>query len=182
MPARWSPRNEPATAGVAPCPARTRVVPGAAAVVVRRAALDEILPLRHAELRAGLPRDAARFDGDDEPSTIHVGAFLSAGEVVGCATFVRRPLDAEPGWQLRGMATRADRVRRGVGARVLAVAEALVPHDAGGTLLWCNARVPAVAFYRAQGWEPISAEFDIPTAGPHRRMRKRRDAPPGAVC
>jgi hypothetical protein len=35
---------------------------------------------------------------------------------------------------------------------------------------WCNARVVALAFYRAQGWIVISDEYDIPTAGPHRRM------------
>jgi GNAT superfamily N-acetyltransferase len=143
-------------------------------VTVRRATLDEILPLRHAELRPGLPLATARFEGDDDPSTVHVGAFLPSGDVVGCATVVARPLDGEAGWQLRGMATRADLVRRGIGARVLAVAEALVRREPGSCLLWCNARVAAVPFYRAQGWVVVSDVFEVPTVGPHHRMRVRR--------
>jgi GNAT superfamily N-acetyltransferase len=142
-------------------------------VSVRRASLDEIVALRHAELRAGLPREAAHFDGDDEPETIHVGAFADDGSAVGCASLMRRPLDGVDAWQLRGMATRADHLRRGIGARVLALIEATAGDP---PLLWCNARVPAVAFYASQRWTVISDVFDIPTAGPHRRMRKLRRA------
>jgi hypothetical protein len=40
-------------------------------------------------------------------------------------------------------------------------------------LLWCNARVPAVPFYREMGWAVVSEPFEIPTAGPHVRMVKR---------
>ena len=40
-------------------------------------------------------------------------------------------------------------------------------------LLWCNARTPAVPFYRKLGWQVVSEEFLIPTAGPHFRMMKR---------
>jgi GNAT superfamily N-acetyltransferase len=136
-------------------------------VIVRRATLDEILALRHAELRTGLPRETARFDGDDEPATVHVGAF-DGDAVVGCASFMRRPYDGRPAWQLRGMATRADRRGTGVGAAVLRFGVELVRRVT--PLLWCNARVPAVPFYERQGWTIMSDVFDIPTAGPHRVM------------
>jgi predicted GNAT family N-acyltransferase len=138
---------------------------------VRRAALAEVIQLRHAELRPGLPRAAAEFDGDDEAATIHVGAFDCDGAVVGCASVVRRALDGEDAWQLRGMATRADRVREGIGARVLATALAEVGGAGGSRLVWCNARAAAVGFYRRQGWRVISDVFDVPTVGPHYRMR-----------
>ena len=45
-------------------------------------------------------------------------------------------------------------------------------------LFWCNARVPALAFYQRQGWQIMSEQFDIPTAGPHRKMTKRLYSPP----
>jgi N-acetylglutamate synthase-like GNAT family acetyltransferase len=140
-------------------------------VTVRRATLAEIIALRHAELRPGLPRASAAFDGDDDPTTIHVGAFDGDRTVVGCASLMRRPLDGEDAWQLRGMAVRADRVREGIGARVLATTVADARDTGGPRLLWCNARIAAVPFYEQQGWRVISDVFDVPTVGPHRKMR-----------
>ena len=139
---------------------------------VRRATLAEILPLRHAVLRPGRPLATAHFDGDDEPTTVHLAAVLDAsGEVVGCATLLPRPHEQQPGWQLRGMATRADLARRGVGSAMLAAAEDLV-RAAGGTLLWCNARLAAVPFFASAGWRVVSDEFDVPGIGPHHVMTK----------
>lgn len=141
---------------------------------IRRAALDEILALRHAELRAGLPLESAHFDGDEDPRTLHFGAFLAAtGEAVGCATLVPRPWEKTPGWQLRGMATRADLARGGVGSALLRFALETLRAERGPVLVWCNARVPAVPFYARQGWEVVSDVFDIPTAGPHHVMVRR---------
>ncbi len=39
--------------------------------------------------------------------------------------------------------------------------------DAGGTELWCNARMAAVGFYRRAGFEVVSEEFDVPGIGAH---------------
>jgi GNAT superfamily N-acetyltransferase len=64
-----------------------------------------------------------------------------------------------PGWQ-----------GRGVGRSLLQYAEALL---AGDRLWWCNARASAIGFYERQGWTVVSEVFDIPTAGPHRRMIRR---------
>jgi GNAT superfamily N-acetyltransferase len=140
-------------------------------MVVRRAALDEIIGLRHAELRAGLPFGAARFDGDDEPETLHVAA-IDDDAVVGCASFMRRPYEGRAAYQLRGMATRADRRGTGVGAAVLRFGVGALRGDTA--LLWCNARVAAVPFYERQGWTVVSDVFDIPTAGPHHVMTRAR--------
>ncbi len=143
-------------------------------MLVRRATLGEIVALRHRELRAGLPRTSAAFDGDDEPATIHTGAF-DGDDVVGCASWMCRPYDGARAYQLRGMATRADRVGGGIGRAVLRFGEHEVATTTGIHLLWCNARVPAVAFYERLGWRVVSEPFDVPTAGPHRVMR--RDLP-----
>ena len=129
--------------------------------------VERILPLRHAVLRAGLPFDAARFDGDDEPDALHLAA-LHDGDVIGCATLISRPLDDAPARQLRGMAT--DPAWRGRGAGRALLEE--VHRHAGTATLWCNARLPAVPFYQRLGWRIISDRFDVPTAGPHHRMRR----------
>lgn len=140
---------------------------------LRRATRDEILPLRHAELRAGLPVESARFDGDDDPATRHYGAFLPAsGENVGCVSCMRVPREGADAWQVRGMATRGDLVRRGIGHVLLSFAVAALRAEDGPRLLWCNARTTALGFWEHEGWTVASDVFDIPGVGPHRVMRR----------
>lgn len=140
------------------------------ALVLRRAAIGEILALRHAVLRPGLPRAEAEFAGDDAPTTRHFGAFDGA-DALCCLTVVRADRAGEPGWQLRGMATRDDLRGRGVGRALLAWAEAALAAE-GIHDLWCNARVEAVGFYERLGWRVVSEPFDIPGVGPHRVMTR----------
>jgi GNAT superfamily N-acetyltransferase len=142
-------------------------------LTVRPAAVDELVDLRHRVLRAGLPRDAAVFPGDELPTSLHFGAFDAANNAVGCGTFHRSQWENAPAWQLRGMAT-DDRFRgRGVGAVVLQLGEEMARRDADSIRqLWCNARIAAVPFYRRAGWSVVSEAFEIPTAGVHFRMTK----------
>lgn len=146
--------------------------PTAAPVIIRPARIEEILALRHAVLRPGRPLATARFDGDGEPETRHYGAF-ERSEVVACASVMRRVWDGGPAWQIRGMATRPDRRRRGLGGRLLDWIESDLTGAGAPPLLWCNARVEAAPFYAKHGWQIASAPFDIPDVGPHVRMLKR---------
>jgi GNAT superfamily N-acetyltransferase len=150
------------------------IVVGARPVTLRRAALAEILPLRHRELRPGLPVAAAAFEGDDATATRHFGAFLAeTGENVGCLSLMAAPWRGEAALQLRGMATRADLARRGIGSALLRFVEADVRATGGPRLLWCNARLAAVPFYEGLGWTVASPRFDIPSVGPHHVMVRR---------
>jgi GNAT superfamily N-acetyltransferase len=141
-------------------------------ITIRRAALAEILDLRHAVLRPGLPRDTAHFAGDAEPATHHFGAFAET-RCLGCASFVLNAWEGQPAWQLRGMATAPDRQRQGIGTRLLGFALDDLSRSAPLRLFWCNARVPAAPFYQRNGWEIRSEVFDIPTVGPHYKMVRR---------
>jgi GNAT superfamily N-acetyltransferase len=138
-------------------------------IVCRRAAVAEILPLRHRILRAGLPFEAARFEGDSDPATRHYAAV--AGEVpVGCLTLMPSAWEGRPAWQLRGMATDANEQRRGLGRQLLEAAVADARAAAPERIVWCNARTSAVGFYAKLGWQVVSEPFDVPTAGPHVKM------------
>jgi hypothetical protein len=55
---------------------------------------------------------------------------------------------------------------------MLVYADQIISEASDLHLLWCNARLPAVGFYEKQGWITISDTFEIPTAGPHRKMKK----------
>lgn len=133
-----------------------------------------IRPLRHAVLRPGQPVSASAYPLDDDPQTLHLAAYDDTGAVVGCATFFPEPLDGEPAWRLRGMAT-APAVRgQGYAGEMLARGlEEL--RERGVRLLWCNARTSAVGFYERFGFERLGAEFDIPALGPHYLLVLRLD-------
>jgi GNAT superfamily N-acetyltransferase len=124
-----------------------------------------------AVLRPGQPPDAALYVGDDAVASVHLGAY-DGDELVGVASLYAesRPDGPTPGWRLRGMATAPSHRRRGVGRAVL---DACLRHaaDEGGTEVWCNARLVAVPFYEAAGFEVVSDEFEIAGIGPHHVMR-----------
>ena len=148
-------------------------------ITICRVSIGMIIGLRHRLLRAGMPREAAQFPGDEEESTWHVGLFYPCPSdenvpVASCASFMLDPYNGEPAWRLRGMCTETQYQGRGFGGRLLATTEAEILAGSDVRLFWCNARVPALAFYERHGWKVDSDVFDIPTAGPHRRMVKRR--------
>jgi GNAT superfamily N-acetyltransferase len=142
---------------------------------VRRVPPEATFALRHRVLRSHEPLEALRLAGDDDPRAAHLAAVGPGGEAVGTAVVFPEapPWDpaAERAWRVRGMATDEAWRNQGVGAAVLA---AVVDHvrRSGGGLLWCNARLPAAAFYRRAGFEAVGDPWDEPHIGPHVAMRR----------
>ena len=140
--------------------------------LVRQISAEETIELRWPILRSGLPRESAVFEGDDRPDTCHFGAF-SGPSLMGVATVLRAPLPEQPerlpAMQLRGMAVREEARGLGCGSALVRTCE-LEARLHEMNMLWCNARSPAVEFYRRHGFETLGGEFEIPTAGPHWRM------------
>lgn len=132
---------------------------------IRPVTAEEVRPLRHTVLRPGQAFEETVYAGDD--AGVHLGAF-DGDRLVGIASLYEeaRPDGPAGGWRLRGMATDIGVRGGGFGAALLA---GCVEHvaGAGGTELWCNARMPAVGFYRRAGFEVVSEEFDVPGIGPH---------------
>jgi GNAT superfamily N-acetyltransferase len=142
-------------------------------VRVAQVAAKVTFALRQQVLRPHETVAQMALSGDDHPDAGHFAARAADGSVVGTAT-VRREAppwaaDAPDAWRLRGMATAEGWRGYGIGGRILA---AIVDHvsSRGGGLLWCNARVPAVAFYRRAGLETRGEEWDEPHIGPHVAM------------
>ena len=153
-------------------------------VRVERVPSDVGLPLRHRVLRAHQPIDELRSPDDDHPDTGNFVAF--AGDEVVSTASVRREAppwapEAPRAWRLRGMATAEEWRGRGVGAEVL---DAVVGHvrDHGGGLLWCNARVRAVAFYQRGGFRTRGEEWVEPVIGPHIAMEREVDPSPSSAA
>ncbi|MBL7487813.1 GNAT family N-acetyltransferase [Frankia sp. AgB1.9] len=136
-------------------------------VRLERVSVEATLELRQRVLRPHLTPAELVFPHDREPDTAHVVALLADGTVVGTASVLHEgsPWGA-PGWRLRGMAT-DERVRgQGIGSRLLS---ATIDHvrGQGGGLLWCNARVRAVPFYRRAGLETRGEPWEEPLIGSH---------------
>lgn len=138
--------------------------------MIRRVDALTIRPLRRAILRPTRPPEASVYAQDDETGTVHLAAYDDGGDVVGCVTVFAQQTDDEPlAWRLRGMATTPEARGQGVGAALLAAAIDAV-RAAGAPLLWCNARESAEGFYARYGFVPVGELFEVPVAGPHRRM------------
>jgi predicted N-acetyltransferase YhbS len=125
-------------------------------IEVRRAAAEEVRPLRLAVLRPDAPMVPSAYDL--ESTTVHIGAF-DGETVVGCATVFPEASDEEPlAWRLRGMAVDPAYQGQGIGGRVLDAATHAAA-AAGAPLIWANGRVTAMAFYQRLGWEAVGNVF-----------------------
>lgn len=137
--------------------------------IVRRATAEEVWPLRHAVLRAGLSFETAQFDGDLGGATWHFGAF-DGRDILCCLSLFQSTWNNSDAWQLRGMATAATHQRLGLGQLLLMFAINAARQEKPSWPFWCNARTTAIGFYEQAGWSIETAIFDIPTAGPHVKM------------
>jgi predicted GNAT family N-acyltransferase len=142
----------------------------------REATAGEVRPLRQDILIAGTDRTTAVFDGDDDPATRHFALFEN-DRMIACVSFMRTSAadgEGRRAWQLRGMAVTRDWQRRGVGSRLLLLAERAMEEIDPAVRFWCNAREAAAGFYERHGWRRDGKRFDIPGVGPHYRMGKAR--------
>jgi predicted GNAT family N-acyltransferase len=138
-------------------------------MIYRIATIDEILPLRRDVLRPGKSLEEARFNGDDDPRTVHFVA-IEEEKVVGCLSMMVAPWEGREAWQLRGMAVSKESRGTGVGATLLEMACMMVLVKEDLHAIWCNARTEAVGFYKKQGWKTVGDEFAIEGVGPHYKM------------
>ncbi len=140
-------------------------------IEVRALPLEEILPLRHAVLRAGRPFETARYANDTDSDACHLGAYRN-GELLAVGSLYVAEMPDRPGIaaiQIRGVATSPEARGTGLGSALMAAAKDFA-RKKGAQILWCNARVSAAEFYRKLGYEIVSDEFEIPHIGPHYLM------------
>jgi GNAT superfamily N-acetyltransferase len=133
-------------------------------VLLERVPVEVVRPLRLDVLRAGMPPEAAVFEGDDHPEAAHFDIRRrDTGDVLSVGTIYPDPPPWDPdrdgAWRIRGMATKDGERGNGYGRDVL---DALVHHalERGGTLAWCNARIGATEFYRRAGFVTTGEVFD----------------------
>ena len=135
----------------------------------------EVRPLRLEVLRSGMVNQTVHFDGDDDPTTIHLGAFDQDQNNVGVSTWMQRPFplaEEHKALQLRGMATAVNVQGKGIGALLL-VAGQSHGREIGAHLIWANARDAALNFYNRHGYSTVGEGFiETVTQLPHHKVVK----------
>ncbi len=137
-------------------------------IEIRIVSAKETLFIRQSVLRDGKPLENCSFVGDNELSSLHLGAFLEE-KLIGIVSLIKNPnpiFQEKNQVQLRGMAVLPDHRNRHIADKLLRVSEIKL-QEKRPTFLWCNARENAVGFYEKFGFTIRGNKFEIPEIGPH---------------
>lgn len=140
---------------------------------VKQINAKDTYPIRHPILRSGKPIETCAFRGDDLASTIHLGLF-DKDNLIGVASFMKNThhvFAKKKQYQLRGMAILQVFQGKGLGNILLSHGEELLQQN-NVELIWCNARILAINFYRRGHYKTKGVSFDIPNIGMHYLMYK----------
>ena len=142
-------------------------------VNIRKVDAERIRPLRHSELRKGQDFSTTSYLKHYEIDTFHI-AYISNEKIVTCATFYPEKstkIKIENAYRLRGVATDSRFKRKGYASNLMAESfKELKKRDCN--MVWCNARLVAVDFYKSVGFKITGELFDIKGIGPHYYMYK----------
>lgn len=117
------------------------------------------------------------FPGDHDSTTKHFGAEDENKTLVGIVSVFKNshPIETNAQWQLRFMATTESVRGLGVGKKLVQAVESYCrscKQSATPNQLWANARLHALGFYRACGFQEYGDIFELPEIGPHQLIIK----------
>jgi predicted N-acetyltransferase YhbS len=134
---------------------------------------EEIQQLRNEVLWPHKTFENCVLDTDRLPNTFHFGVKID-GLTVATVTLQQEKSDRlqqEKQYRLRAMAVREGYRGQGIGDAIVE-AGFIYLRELGVEVIWCDARVAALNFYRRLQFEELEEEYDIPIIGLHRFMWK----------
>ena len=137
---------------------------------------EKIRPLRHSELRKGQDFSTTSYLEDYEVDTFHMACIVDE-KIVTCASFYPEKsikIISDNAYRLRGMATASNFQRKGYATDLMSESFKELKNR-NCDVVWCNARLVAVDFYKSAGFNIIGEIFDIEAIGPHYYMYKEID-------
>jgi GNAT superfamily N-acetyltransferase len=126
------------------------------------------LKLRCSILRPHQTEVDCIYPGDNDANTKHFGAFINS-QLVGIISIYKQDcieFYKLEGYQIRAMATIEEVRGKGIGLKLLQLAE-LYAFSNKAAYIWANARVSAKVFYQKAGYEADLKEFVLKDIGPH---------------
>tara|TARA_R100000935_G_C2770178_1_gene137335 strand:- start:102 stop:560 length:459 start_codon:yes stop_codon:yes gene_type:complete len=142
--------------------------------LIKEISAETTYEVRSPVLRPGRPPAECVFDGDNNPTTFHLGLY-EENELIGVASFMKNISKSflfKNQFQLRGMAVLPFYKGKGYGAALLQEGEIRIKKFTEDPFLWFNARDYAVGFYEKYGYKTFGEKFDIPGVCPHIVMYK----------
>ena len=142
-------------------------------VEINKVDAEKVRSLRHSELRKGQDFSTTSYLRDYEEDTFHMACIVDE-KIVTCATFYPEKsikIKSNNAYRLRGMATDSNFQRKGYASELMKESfKELKKRECD--ILWCNARLVAVDFYKSVGFKITGELFDIEGIGPHYYMYK----------
>ncbi|WP_370214973.1 GNAT family N-acetyltransferase [Mesoflavibacter profundi] len=131
-------------------------------------------PVRHPVLRTGRPIEDCKLTFDDHQDTFHLGLYFKnkLSGVVSLMKLNNEKFEEQNQYRLRGMGVLEEFQGYGFGRSLVETAQTIVKQK-GAKLLWFDARLIAVGFYKKLGFTIIGDQFEVPKVGPHYVMYKR---------
>ena len=141
-------------------------------IQIKEISAKETFPVRLEVLRKNIPLPF-EFKGDFDENTFHLGAFKNDKLIAVSSYMMAENKNFEGNQcQLRGMATLTE--YQGFGAGKLMLEKAVqILKEKNNNILWCNARIVAVDFYKKQGFQTFGEKFEISPVGEHYVMFKK---------
>ena len=133
----------------------------------------QVRPLRSLVLRPGLPIETTYYKQDKHIDTIHLASIINK-EIISIGTFYPENnsiLKSKNGYRLRGMATHPGFRRNSAATKLMKESFTLLKLKKCD-VIWCNARLIALDFYKSLGFKINGKEFNIKDIGPHFKMWK----------
>lgn len=140
---------------------------------IKVVAAKDIRPLRNLVLRPNLPIETTYYDLDNDIETFHLASIMD-NTIISIGTFYPEndiELQTKNGYRLRGMATHPKFRRKSAATKLMKESFVLLK-EKKCDVLWCNARLVAVEFYKSLGFKITGKIFNIPSIGPHYKMYK----------
>ncbi len=120
-------------------------------IEIRKATLDEILPIRHAVLWPDKPFEFVKVEGDE--AGVHFGLYRNSQLVTIISLF-----GEGKSIRFRKFATLPEFQNQGLGKKMILFVMDYAK-EAGFERIWCDARADALNFYKRVGFEKFSEAF-----------------------
>jgi len=136
--------------------------------IIKEILAKETHRVRHPILRQGRPIEDCIFTGDQEATTVHLGAYLD-DNLVGVLSAYKKNHPAFnnlKSYQIRGVAVLTDFHRKGIGNELMDdIEKRMMEREID--LIWLNARIAALDFYTSLAYHQKGEAFEIDDIGTH---------------
>ena len=140
----------------------------ASTIKIKKVPIKLIYPFRKKSLYINKKVANSIYKEDSLKKTLHIALFEHESLVSGVTLIQNKEFNNFNSLQIRGMFTLKKKIRKGFGTILLNYVKQNILKKK--QILWCNARLDALDFYKKNGFIEFGSSFDIKGIGMHRKM------------